>query len=105
MPVATTSNCVVATSAQATASITVAAEAGKRVDLKQIVWSYAGTPASGTLIVSAGTAKVLDLDIASGNVGSVTLEGLMADTGDAVTITLGSGTSVIGKLNAYWIQR
>ena len=105
MPIVTTSNSVVATSGNATASITVAGAADKQIELRQLVWSYGGTPASGNLIVSAGTSKVLDLDIASGNVGSLTLDGLMADTGDAVTVTLGSGTSVIGKLNAYWRQR
>ena len=105
MPVATTDNSVVATSGQATASITVTGAAGKRVDLRQIIWSYVGDPTSGGLIVSAGTEKVLDFSIASGGVGSVTLEGLMGNTGSAVTITLGSGTSVIGKLNAYWRQK
>jgi len=104
MPVASTSNSVVATSGQATASITVAGVAGKRVDLRQIIWSYAGDPTSGNVIVSAGTSAVLSFEIASGGVGSLSLEGLMGDTGDAVTITLGSGTSVIGTLNAYWRQ-
>ena len=105
MPVVTTSNSVVATSGQATASITVAGVAGKRVDLRQIIWSYAGDPTSGNVIVSAGTSAVLSFEIASGGVGSLSLDGLMGNTGSSVTITLGSGTSVIGTLNAYWRQK
>jgi len=105
MPVATTSNSVAATSANATASISISAATGKRIDLRQVIWSYSVAPPSGNLIISAGSSAIFNVDIGASGPQSMVFYGMQGNTGSAMTLTLASGTDGIGKLNAYWIQK
>lgn len=83
--------------------ITLAAEAGKRHYIPEILWSYSGTPTGGRITISGlDNTQTLDLDIISGGPGPLLFPPLAGKINTAVVITLAAGGgSVVGKLNVF----
>lgn len=90
-------------SANAAASVTIAADPDQFWVLDWIAWSYDGTP-SGSLTVSIGGTVVFEVDVITGGQGLLRFDGAeiynAAQTkNEALVVTLAAGGSgVIGKL-------
>ena len=93
-------------------SVTYAATSGVAHVIAGLAWSYSGTPTTGRLTITVGTASpiatVFDIDIrAAGPDSIVFFVPLRFAVGQQVTITLAAGASgVTGRLNVlgHWTE-
>lgn len=83
--------------------VTLAAVAGYRHYLAEIIWSYDGEPTGGRLTVSGIEGDDVDVDITAAGPGPLFLAPLAGEVGAAVVVTLAAGgASVVGKLNVHY---
>lgn len=95
---------VSAPAANTAASLTFAAETGKRHHLVYIAWSYSAAPTGGNLKVEDASGNtVFNVDITAAGPGSLQFENpLRTEVGNAMIVTLtAGGAGISGKLNAY----
>lgn len=87
--------------AGAAATLTLAAIAGQRHNIKAIRWSYSGTPTGGGMVIVVDGVMVFDEDYTAGGPGFVDFPTTLTSTvGGVIAITInGGGGSVVGKLN------
>ena len=89
----------------AAASVTVTGATGKKVIVRQVVWSYSSAPTGGSLTITDGTDTFFSIDITAAGPGQVTFDPPMAltvSTNGIITLADPQG-SVVSKLwvNAY----
>lgn len=87
--------------ANAAATKTVAAVAGKRHVIHQIAWSYDATPTGGNLKIENGSGTTLfSFDIITGGPGVINFNPKKCSVNTAMIVTLAAGGSgVTGKVN------
>jgi hypothetical protein len=85
--------------------VTLAAVAGYRHHVPQVIWSYSAAPTGGRLSVSGlDDTQTLDFDITAGGPGAILFPPLVGKVNTAVVITLAAGSgAVVGKLNVFHV--
>lgn len=88
----------------AAGTVAITGQAGRRIIVEQVIWSYSGAPTGGAITIADGTIT-LSWDVSAAGFGECTFSPPLAFTaGATVTVTLADpGGAVVSKLivNAY----
>ena len=101
--------CIDASAAQydtldAAAVVTITGQAGRKIVVSQVIWSYSSAPTGGAVTIADGTTT-LSWDVTAAGPGSVSFTPPLAfAVGATVTVTVADpGGAIVSKLvvNAY----
>ena len=89
--------------ANAAITVTLAASAGNRHHVVEVIASYSGTPTGGRLTSTGLAGDQLDVDVTASGPAPISFPPVTGAGSGAVTFTLAAGgAGVVGKLNVIY---